>query len=481
MAERQNFSAMQGEATRTLIRGGVVVTGDTNRRVLMHGDVWIKGEVIERVEASGMSQPGPDCEVIDARGFIVMPGLIDPHRHLWQTLLRGLASNMTAPQYRSSIRAIFGQQFTPEDVYIATLAGALDALDCGITTVLDWSHITNSPEHSDASVAALRASGMRCIYAHGGPNDHDKDLWWSNSARPHQHDAARVRNELLHSDDGLVTMALGVRAPHLVTREVMVHDWNLARELGLRLTIDGGLGGGLWGRRNYPIRLLHDANLMGPDATYIHCNNLAPDEYDLIRDTGGSVCISSCNEMHVGFGTPATGRLLAAGIKPCLSVDSTVFVAGDLFGTMRSTLAVERGVRSQKAFEAGEGIRSWDFGTAEVLEFATSVAAASLGFSQRIGSLTSGLQADVVMLDARSVRLAPVNDPVSTIVLQATPADVDTVMVAGKLLKRRGKLLRTDAAGVVEELVMARNRMFERSNIRMGDDIALQDASAWNW
>jgi cytosine/adenosine deaminase-related metal-dependent hydrolase len=458
-----------------------VVTANAKRQVLMRGDVWIRGQTIERVEESGMHPPEEDCEVIDADGFIVMPGLIDPHRHLWQTLLRGLASNLTAPQYRSSVRAMFGQQFTPQDVYAATLSGALEALDCGITTLLDWSHITNSPEHSDASIAALRASGIRCVYAHGGPNDHDKDLWWSNSTKYHQRDAARIRADVLSSDDALVTMALGVRAPHLVTREVMVHDWHLARELGLRLTIDGGLGGGLWSKRNYPIRLLHDANLMGTDATYIHCNNLASDEYALIRDSGGSVCISSCNEMHVGFGTPATGRLLAAGIKPCLSVDSTVFVAGDLFGTMRSTLAVERGVRSQTAFENGEGVHPWDFGTADVLEFATRIAAKSLGFSERIGELVPGLQADIVMLNGRSLRLAPINDPVATIVLQATPADVDTVFVAGKMLKRGGTLLRTDQRDIVTNLIEARNKLFQRSDIRLGDAVALQDATAWNW
>src|SRR5690606_28508051 len=115
-----------------------------------------------------------------------------------------------------------------------------------------------------------------------------------------------------------------------------------------------GLGGGKWGPRHYPIRLLREAGLLADDTTYIHCNNLDDDEYRLIAASGGSISMSPCAEMHVGHGLPATGRALAAGIRPALSIDYVTQVAGDMFATMRSVLATERGLRSRAAFEAGK-------------------------------------------------------------------------------------------------------------------------------
>jgi cytosine/adenosine deaminase-related metal-dependent hydrolase len=400
--------------------------------------------------------------VIEVPDGIVMPGLIDTHRHLWQTPIRGLGADLTAPEYRATLRAAFGPFMTPEDVYTATLAGALEALDGGITTIVDWAHIMNSPEHADASVAALRATGMRCVFAFSTPNDREADSWYSRSTRPHPDDVKRVRSEVLGDDEALVTMAFGARAPHLLSREIMIHDWNLARELGLRITVDGGLGGGQWGPRHYPIRLLRDAGLMRDDTTYIHCNNLAEDEYQSIAETGGSISMSPCAEMHVGHGLPATGRALSVGIRPALSIDYVTQVAGDLFGTMRSVLATERGIRSRAAFEAGRGVAPWTIRTGDVFEFATLRGAAALGYPERTGSLEAGKQADIAILDTAKLRLSPVNDPLATCVLYAGPADVDTVIVAGKLRKRGGALIGHDVATLRGELIALRDRLFER-------------------
>ena len=218
----------------------------------------------------------------------------------------------------------------------------------------------NSPAHADASVAALRASGARAVFGHSAPNDSEAASWWSNSARPHPSDARRIRAEVLADDTALVTMALAARAPHLVQPQVMRHDWELARELGLRIVVDGGIGGGLWGKRAHPLRQLREAGLLGPDTTYVHCNNLEDDEYAAIAESGGSVSLSPCAEMHVGFGLPATGRVLAHGLRPSLSVDYVTQVAGDMFSTMRATLATERGIRGRRAFERGQGCGTVD-------------------------------------------------------------------------------------------------------------------------
>lgn len=451
----------------TVIQGGVVVTGEPHTPPL-RGDVWIHGTVIDAIVAPGARAIPPGCEVIDAAEAIVMPGLVDSHRHLWQTPLRGLGADLTNPEYSHGIRFTFGPAFGAEDVYAATLAGALEALDGGITTILDWAHIMNTPGHADASVAALRESGMRAVFAYGAPNDANAESWWRNSSRGHPDDTARVRTGLLADDEALVTMALAARSPHLVAPEVMRHDWQMARELGLRISVDGGLGGGVWSGRHYPIRLLREAGLLGPDTTYIHCNNLAEDEYAAIAQSGGSVSMSPCAEMHVGHGLPATGHCLAAGIRPALSLDYVTQVGGDLFGTMRATLATERGLRAHAAFAAGNGVRTWSLTTADVLEFATRCGAIALGLENRVGTLASGMQADIVLLSTASFRLSPVNDPVAAIALFATPADVDTVLVAGKILKRSGRLLRPDVDQIRSELVAARDRLFARAGLRPG-------------
>jgi cytosine/adenosine deaminase-related metal-dependent hydrolase len=399
-----------------------------------------------------------------------MAGLIDSHRQLWQTSLRGLSADLIAPEYRHQLREALVPLFTPEDVFAATLAGALDAIECGVTTVGDWGHIMNSPEHADAAIAALRASGIRAVFAHTPPNDHEAPKWWADSDRPHPRDAARVRKML--SDDGaLVTMGFGARAPQLVQREVRVHDWNLARELGVRIIADGGIGGGLWGGRKYPIRLLSADDLLGPDTTYVHCNNLMEDEYRLIADSGGAISMTPCAELHVGFGMPATAAALRHGLKPAIGIDSVIFVAGDLFGTMRSTLGLLRGMLGWQATQQERGVEPWEITTGDVLEFATANGAAALGLKQT-GTLAVGKKADVVLLDAGSARLAPASNPIATVVLQASAADVHTVLIGGRVVKRAGVIETCDHRAAISALCASRDRLLREGGERLGAAVA---------
>ena len=404
-----------------VIRGGTVVTGGRGVSVRPRHDIWISDETIAAILPTE-TVPTPDgCEIVDARDAIVMPGLIDTHRHLWQTALRGMCADMIAPEYRHECREALVPFFRPQDVHAATRAGALELIDCGITTVLDWVHILNTPEHADASISALRDSGMRAIFAHSAPNDHEAPLWWSNSARKHPDDVRRVRR-VLSDDKARVTMAFAARGPQLVQREVRVHDWHLARELALRIVSDGGIGAGMWAGRTFPIKLLQQDSLLWPGTEYVHCNNLTAEEYQLIADSGGYVSMSPCAELHVGFGMPAMRNALPHGVKLVLSTDSVIFVAGDMFGTMRSTLGTLRGLLANEATREEKGVAPWDITTADIFEMATIRGAQALGVDDRTGSLEVGKAADIVLLKTRSLRLSPLNNPLATIVLQATPA-----------------------------------------------------------
>jgi 5-methylthioadenosine/S-adenosylhomocysteine deaminase len=453
-----------------VLSGGTVVTGYPLGEVRPRADVWISGETIVAITPAGERSVPAGCEVINASGAIVMPGLIDTHRHLWQTALRGMSSDLIAPEYRHELREALVPLYRPEDVYASTLSGAIEVLDCGITTLLDWVHIMNSPEHADASVAALRASGIRAIFAHSCPNDSEAIRWWSNSDRNHPHDVMRLRR-VLSDDNAKVTMAFGARAPQLVQRQVRVHDWRLARELDLRIVTDGGIGGGMWGGRTYPIRLLQEDGLLGPDCVYVHCNNLAADEYALIADTGGFISISPCAEMHVGFGMPGTMNALSHNIRPALSTDSVTFVSGEMFGTMRSTLSAVRAMLGYLATQRERGVARWELTTADILDFATRCGAAALGMSERTGTLAEGKLADIVILNTRSPRLSPTNNPIATIVLQATPADVDTVIVGGQVVKRNGTLTCCDPDAVRTGVVKSRDWLIQNGGARLGSNV----------
>lgn len=392
------------------------------------GDVLIRGQVIEAV---GAHLRAPDAEVLDATGMIVMPGLVDTHRHTWQAPLRGVAADWTLGQYLTGLDLGLSGLFRPEDTYAGNLLGAVEALDSGITTLVDWSHNVNTPEHCDAAVEALVDSGIRAVFAHGG----GVDMYQVPSTVPHDPDVRRVRQRYFASEDQLVTMAMALRGPQFATMDITESDLALARELDLASTMH--VGDGEWGRSR-PVARMRDRDLLGPDITYVHCNTLADDELHMIADSRGTASIAPDIEMQMGHGWPATGRLLRVGIRPSLAVDTCVSNGGHLFGTMRVTLAAQR-ARDNETPGASDR-RSVSLSARDVLSFATRDGARTCGLEQTVGSLTPGKQADIVLVAADTVGMAPLNNPIGQIVYTAHPGLVDTVLVAGKVVKERGRL-----------------------------------------
>jgi len=264
----------------TLIRGGYVLTLDPALGDLPNADVLIDGDKIAAV-GPGLTA-GPHANVIDARNRIVMPGFVDTHRHTWQTPVRGVLPSCTLDEYFAGMLDNIGIQYRAEDVYIANLMGALEAINAGITTLLDWSHVNNTPEHADAAIAGLNDSGIRGIYAHGVPVG---GQWWAYSSLDHPEDIRRIRKQYFQSDDQLLTLALAARAPGNTTPEVAKHDWMLARDLGIRISVHVGMR--LTGVHVHHVKTLHELGLMGPDTTYIHCTDSTDEELDLLL---GAVC-----------------------------------------------------------------------------------------------------------------------------------------------------------------------------------------------
>ena len=448
---------------RTLIRGGHVISIDPTIGEVAGCDVLIEGR---HIVAVGRSLSAADAQVVDATGMIVLPGFVDTHRHTWQALIRNIGSDWTLAQYFAGVRGVLGGVFRPQDNHAGTLVGVLESLDSGITTLLDWSHNMNSPEHADAVVQAHRESGSRVVLAYGNSNSE----WQPVSDIPQSRDVVRLRSQYFNTADGLdgrITLAMAPRGPQFATLDVTEHDWKLAREVGARITVH--VGDGLWGL-DKPLVQLDSRGLLGPDTTYVHCNSLHEDDFRLMADTGGTASIAPELEMHMGHGDVATGRLLAHGIRPSLGIDVVTSIGGDMFSAMRACLAAELAMANHVALDERRMLDPLPLMTSDVLEFATIQGARAVGLEDRIGSLTPGKEADVILIDTNSLNLMPMNNPRGGVVMSAHPGNVDSVWVAGTRVKAGGRLLDVDLAAVRRLVDDSRDYVFRTSGAATGGD-----------
>lgn len=422
-------------ADRTLIRGGYVLTLDPELGDVPRGDLLIEDG---RIAAIGPSLEASDAQVVDASAMIVLPGFVDTHRHTWQTPVRGVLPSCTLDGYFADMLGNIGVHYRAEDVYAGNLAGSLEALNAGITTLLDWSHVNNTPEHSDAAIRGLQEAGIRAVYAHGVPVGSE---WWVGSSLEHPEDIRRLREQYFSSEDQLLTLALAARASVHTSPEVARHDWELAREIGARISVHVGMR--LTGFHAAYVKDLHQLGLMGPDTTYIHCTDCADEELDLIAQTGGTTSVAPYVELLMGHGPPPTGKLLARGVRPTLSVDVVSSVPGDMFTQMRTALVYER---IQAFTDTPDEPFAPTLTHRDVLEFATLDGARACGLDHKVGTLTPGKEADIVLIRTDQVNVAPLIDPVATVVVCADTSNVDSVFVAGKAVKRDGRLVGVDLA-----------------------------------
>ncbi|MGW2326087.1 amidohydrolase family protein [Streptomyces sp. NPDC001700] len=418
---------------RTLLTGGTVVSMDPAVGDLERGDVLIEDGVIAEVAES---IEAPDAEVIDATDRIVMPGFVDTHRHTWQTAFRGVGADWTFPEWAVAMHGTLKPHYRPEDVHLGTLLGRLEALHSGVTTMLDWFHCAQGPEHADAAVEALRDTAGRSVFCHGAG--------WGTTG-PVDAEIRRVRAAL--PGDGLVTMAFGLRGADDTSMDTVAEELKLAAELDLRTSVHVTSDG-----TQRPIADLREHGLLRDTTTFVHANGLGDDELRMLADAGSSVSISPDVELRMGFGWPMTGRMLAAGVRPTLSVDDVPSVGGDMFATMRTAFVVQRGLDG--------GLNSRD-----LLEFATVDGAHALGLAARTGSLTPGKDADVILLSTDDITVLPATDPAGTIVAAGHPGLVDTVLVAGRVVKRDGALVDVDLPALKTRLVASRDQVAAAAGI----------------
>ncbi|AWS43648.1 amidohydrolase family protein [Streptosporangium sp. 'caverna'] len=445
-------------SARTLIRDARVISMDPAIGDLDRGAILIEGTRIVEVAPSLSAD---DAEQIDGSGWIVTPGFVDTHRHTWQSAMRHTYADLDPMQYFAEVLGRIGPSYEADDVRIGNLLGAVCALSAGTTTMVDWSHIQNTPEHSDAAIEGLRAAGIRGVFAHGWPLVVD-DSWRVESRLGHPQDIRRVRDQYFSSDDQLLTLAMAARGPEEAAPDVAFDDLRLARELGIRTTVH--VGAYARNADHHAVAQYHAAGLLGDDMTFVHCNRLHLEELQMIADAGATVSLGAHCEMNsAGIGDIPLDKVLSLGIRPSLSGDTETKCTGDMFTQMKMIFAHYRswigGGHSQVADPVPLKMR-------DVLEFATVQGARAVGMESHIGSLTPGKQADLVCIRATDPNLGPVLNPVAAVVLAAHEGNVDSVMVAGEFVKRDGRMTRIDTRKVVDEAHGSQERISARARAR---------------
>jgi 5-methylthioadenosine/S-adenosylhomocysteine deaminase len=450
--------AVSGPLDRTLIKGGIVLTLDPEIGDFSPGDVLIEnGKIVE----VGRNLNVSDARIVDARHTIVMPGFVDTHRHMWEAQMRNLFPDLALVDYYPYVRVGVGSSYRPEDCYAGNLLSALGAIDAGITQILDYSHIQNTPEHTDACIAALRDSGMRAVFGYGfSTNGTD---WWLDNRNNFPHELLRVQEQYFSSSDQLLTLALAADGPGGCPDEMTLKQWEVARAAGVRISIHAG-------SRNK--RGLYEPfgkipGFFGPDITFIHCNAFSETEWMLLADSGATVSVSASSEMPMGHGLPATQPALDHGIRPSLSVDVETTEPGDFFTTIRLTLYLQRLQINLRSLAGEQNLPPW-LTARDILELATIEGARANGLLHKTGTLTPGKDADLIMLRTDRINVMPINDPVAAVAEGMDTSNIDTVMVRGAMLKRNGRLVGVDVGAIERMITESRDYVLRAAEGRTG-------------
>lgn len=423
---------------KTLIRCGWIVSlddaiGDVAGQDILIGD--------DKILAVG-TDLGEADEIVDARDMIAIPGMVDAHLHTWETGLKAIGCDWRQGEYLRDVFGGMSTYFEPDDNHIATLAGALSRLDVGVTTLLDYCHNVRSTEQAERSVDALEESGIRSVFALGtGVYRADQTPTDAELQRIHPRDRViQIRNRL-SNDERLVTMSLAIPGPHWAEEPSIRANLALARELGLRTSSHATM------RKHQELMadgytILTQEGLLGPEHNIVHGNYLPDDELKLMVDAGITVTSTVQTEIR-GYGRPpAVSRVVNFGGLPSLGVDVEPKIPGDMFREMQLALAYALNERVREDIVKPEKpVENKPIFARDALKWATIGGAEALGLGHRIGTLTPGKQADIVLLRANDLNLFPVRNPLFSVVEFAHAGNVDTVMVDGAFRKRNGTLL----------------------------------------
>lgn len=433
-----------------LLKGAQVITMAAGRPDVERTDVLVEGD---RIAAIGEALPSDGAEVVDLRGRIVIPGLINAHLHTWQTALRGVGADWTLLDYLSNMHGGVAGRYAPDDMRISTLAGALNQINCGVTTVGDWCHNTPSPDHATQAVQGLADARIRAVFMHGTP--------YSAADAPHPlGEVDALLNGPIRRHP-LLRLGMAIKGPQLSTPAVALADFHAANERGLVVSMhqSGGQPTPAW-------RAVRDAGLIGPRTNIVHGADLSDEWLKTFVDAGASFTITPENELGQGHGIPITGRLLKLGSAPSLGTDVDAIVSSEILFAARLAAAHQRGMDHLMQRQlTGTGTEKATITGKQILSWVTVEGARALGLSEDVGCLLPGMQADLVVVDATALNLWPAHDAVAA-ALHASIANIEAVMIAGEWRKRDHELLDVDLDDVADRLLASAERLMQQLNKR---------------
>ncbi|WP_033825338.1 amidohydrolase family protein [Kitasatospora sp. MBT63] len=434
---------------RILFTGATVVTMDHALGTLPLADLLVEGDTIAAV---GTALDVGDAIVVDAAGTVLAPGFVDTHRHAWQSQLRRIMPDVDdLGGYVTTTLAGYATAYRPEDMYTGTRLAALSAIDAGITCLLDFSHNSRTREHSDAAIGALLDTGIRGVHAAMGPHFGDWDHQWPG-------DLTRLADRYFSSDDQLLTLRLAALATDEIAGPALAYGPGLARvaaDLGIGVSVDAVFGAA----SSAAVLDWAEAGLLTPEVTLIHATGLTPEAWKAIGGCGATVALAPTSDAQIGLETavPAVDEALAAGVRPGLSIDVEVALAGDMFTQMRTLHAIQRMRAVNDAY--GTGRRPARITTHDVLDFATLQGARTNGLQDVTGSLTPGKKADLLVIEAEDLNTMPLNDPVGTVVLGCDARNITAVLVNGEPRKWNGRVLDVDLPALRQQVRASRDHI----------------------
>ncbi|TFK33565.1 Metallo-dependent hydrolase [Crucibulum laeve] len=471
------MSATQELHSKILLKNGLLATftkadattaSPNARRV----DVLVAGDTIIAIEEPGKLQVPRDGLVIDCTDKWIAPGFVDTHRHVWMSVVDN-HEDWTLTEYLAKHTFTTALFITAEDVYIGQLAGCLQALHGGTTSVVDHFHCANSVSHIEKAIRATTESGLRsmlCVSRQSLATSIDP-LSFDNDA-----DVSKMQLEMLQSlaskdhgrltPDGRVTLGLAYDVQGLDPQEDK-RVLSLARELNIT-PITAHYVGGPHGRAySKKIKAWNDAGLLKGDVIFSHGNDLRhkgndPSEWDMLKQTGASIAATPEDELGMGHGDPVTYEAVKRGVKVGLGIDCASANSTEMFPAMRFALQYERGRINAADASEDKAVKYNAYTAASAFRLGTLGGAEAAHVESKIGSIEVGKLADIVLYDANSFNLANCTDPFRGIVFHATAADVEWVIVNGEVVKKEGKLLKKDWSEVVKKLKQSAAGIKER-------------------
>ena len=411
---------------------------------LSTGDVLVDGG---RIAAVGVNLQADGAEVIDAAGSIVMPGLVDAHHHMWLGVMRRMMPDVDDLfAYIGVVAETLGAHYRPLDMYLSTKLTAVASLDAGITTIIDACHSSRSPEHTDAALDALDDTGIRALHMVGAAMDKKA------SAAHLPADLKRLADNWNHGD-GLVRVGL--------FGQLNLDWWKVARGLDMRILTEfiGDLA------KLGPE--FAEPGVLGPHNIFNHCTRVPQETWKLFADAGVNVTVNPRSDALFGFDDEsfAYQQAIDHGLTPALGIDLDTAFGSDLFGEMHALFGQQRSAMRYRRFRGEQNVPA-PISVEAVLKAATVNGARAAGLESEIGTLTPGKQADIIMVRTNGVAVFPVTNAIGTIVQAVERSDVDTVMVAGEIRKRAGKLVGVDVAKLTADVTASRDYLLEASGYR---------------